>query len=320
MSVHDGDSRHDDLGRLLAPVTRERFLSDYWERVPLFLKGPGRFPRDLFDMSKLQAAICGHDGVLLTASADRGAHHARIGGEDMDAFFRAGATVCATFLERADPRLAAYLSAIGRQLGVPARGGMRAYLSPDGSGYDTHFDVRIAIILQIEGRKRWRFSTQPAVPCPEHPAVPDGNGGVKDARPATAHRQEWETFAPPPVERFEEVLLEPGDLLCLPAGTWHQAQAVGFSLALNLGFAPLRLHDLLLALVRNRLRTHVTWRRSVITPMLPTAGPRMLDCLVPGLEAVRHVVDALLSSPQAMETALQELSPGDTGHDVAARW
>jgi ribosomal protein L16 Arg81 hydroxylase len=51
-------------------------------------------------------------------------------------------------------------------------------------------------------------------------------------------------FSPDPVDRgrvysardvaFHEVVLHPGDLLCLPAGTLHAAKAIDGSLALNL--------------------------------------------------------------------------------------
>jgi len=41
---------------------------------------------------------------------------------------------------------------------------------------------------------------------------------------------------PPPTSELMQVTLEPGDVLYLPPGTWHSAQAVGHSLAVNMAF------------------------------------------------------------------------------------
>jgi uncharacterized protein (DUF2237 family) len=56
------------------------------------------------------------------------------------------------------------------------------------------------------------------------------------------------------------VELDPGDLLCLPAGTWHSARGVGFSLALNLYFAPRSLLDQFIPLLQNFTALNEHWR------------------------------------------------------------
>jgi len=44
----------------------------------------------------------------------------------------------------------------------------------------------------------------------------------------------WVTVTPPDEASLSEVILNPGDILQLPKGTWHRAQASGGSLGLTL--------------------------------------------------------------------------------------
>jgi hypothetical protein len=64
---------------------------------------------------------------------------------------------------------------------------------------------------------------------------------------------------------FREVELSPGDLLCLPAGAWHAARGVGFSLALNIYFAPRNLFDPLAPLFQEFAASNENWR--AVTPV-----------------------------------------------------
>lgn len=50
----EGLRGEDELGRLLAPVTRQAFVERYWGREPLYVRGPpekfaGLFDRESFD-------------------------------------------------------------------------------------------------------------------------------------------------------------------------------------------------------------------------------------------------------------------------------
>jgi hypothetical protein len=121
-------------------------------------------------------------------------------------------------------------AAIKKGLNFVGRVDFRAYLPNDGDGYDTHFDARVATTLQIAGRKRWRFSGAPAVQWPSYQI--SANGEEPTGRPI----QEWESYQAASDCEFQEVILEPGDVLCLPTGTWHAATAIGMSLALNMTF------------------------------------------------------------------------------------
>jgi ribosomal protein L16 Arg81 hydroxylase len=144
------------------------------------------------------------------------------------------------------PALCAFLAAIKRQLGFSGNVSFNAYLSPPGSGFNWHFDSRIARTLQIEGTKRWRFSRTPAIAWPRANGSIRGNGVPQYADPGVS---------------VDEAVLEPGDVLILPAGTWHEACAGdGPSLALNLTFSPISYTALVRGLLDRVLTPEADWR------------------------------------------------------------
>ena len=53
---------------------------------------------------------------------------------------------------------------------------MKCYLSPRGYGFNAHFDAHIVTQLQIEGRKRWRYSVRPGVVDPLDNGFADEGG------------------------------------------------------------------------------------------------------------------------------------------------
>ncbi len=73
-----------------------------------------------------------------------------------------------------------------------------------GGAFKLHFDPEDLIILQVEGRKRWKIFGPPVV----NPVA-----GMKS------------TVTPPPEDTllFDEIL-EAGDFLFLPAGNWHRCE------------------------------------------------------------------------------------------------
>jgi hypothetical protein len=60
---------------------------------------------------------------------------------------------------------------------------------------------------------------------------------------------------------FREVEMKPGDLLCLPAGAWHSAQAAGGeSLAINVYFQPQNFLEQLIPLLKSFAASNGDWR------------------------------------------------------------
>jgi ribosomal protein L16 Arg81 hydroxylase len=212
--------------------------------------------------------------------------------------YEAGATVCVTRIDAGDERLRRLGAAVKSQLSYAGHVDFRAYLSPDGRGFPTHFDARVATTLQIAGRKRWRFSEETALLFPVN-----NSGGLP--------KLHWEHFEPPDEAAFREVVLEPGDLLCLPAGTWHAAQAIGHSFALNLVFGQTSAPFLaiLMDALGERLRADPSWRRPPPAVFQATPTPEKLP-----QEVSAFFADRL----EELRRILEQIQPDDPG--LAQAW
>ena len=240
------------LDELLYPVGLEEFRAHYWHRRPIHLSGwSGRFA-GLFDREALARVIRRQRELRISVrvsgdhEGDDGgaAAHVLIDGDDVVDRLRSGTSVCVDPVDRADARVAALAQELRAGLGHLGPVSVKAYLSTPGFGFNTHFDAQVVTTVQIEGCKRWRVSPEPGVAFPAANAFLDGTGTVRYNGRTPASLAPWER---PGVNRdsFVEVLLQPGDVLCLPAGTWHEAKASGGdSLALNFSFAPLDIPEL----------------------------------------------------------------------------
>ena len=295
-------ARGTELRALLHPVTPETFVREYWGRRPLFVKGfPDKY-KGLFDREAFVKALGGAPAPpdFLHASFDKKSGEPVLGGsgapkdlpatvfsagpEQAGALYAGGATLCATQLESRVPSLASIVATVKRQLGYPGKVTFNAYLSPPGSGFNWHFDMRVASTFQIDGTKRWRFSNRACVPWPQANGVlrTDGTGRYVDAKVGT---EAWARIPPFDEKDVTEVDLEPGDLLILPAGTWHDARggAAG-SLALNLSFTPVSYAVLLRDLLESMLSQDPDWRSP--PPLIPRAEGRPGEVDAQALDAI----------------------------------
>lgn len=232
------------LARALDPIGVEEFAGSYCAIRPLLVRGtPSKFDW-LLDERRLRALLlddlagrddraCGID-ALEPSPANRPltlmTRDPMAPGE-LDARLAAGLTVCITRLSADDPALTAFVDEAVAELRWSGSAWCNCYVSPPQSGADMHWDSQITTTLQITGRKRWRYSTRPSLAWPLRPAQVERSGRIRYFAPLDPD------VAPPltPDElHFEEVVLQPGDLLCLPAGTLHDAKALDTSIALNL--------------------------------------------------------------------------------------
>ncbi|MES2823444.1 MAG: cupin domain-containing protein [Pseudomonadota bacterium] len=248
-----------ELQELVNPISCEEFVNSYFSRASLNVEGhPEKFDH-IFSWEKLRQALARGQSIQdrrynLTASFAGGeesgssrrmmaAHH-----DQVIELLNAGATICITNIHMADPFLARWAQEIRAQLNFTGTVGVNCYVSADGSGLPMHYDKRVATTLQIAGKKRWRFSTESAK------AWPDTNEVYQEG-------QVGENVGKLPADmEFREVELNPGDMLCLPAGAWHSARGVGFSLALNLYFAPRNLLDQFIPLLQHFAVSNENWR------------------------------------------------------------
>ena len=258
------------MSRLLGSVPLEEFLDDYFGKRPLFIKGaPGKFDA----LMKPNKFIYGLEKATEIRCVFSELRQATIAPIDVREMYEAGATICVTGMDRVHPSLRAAAYRIKKEIGYGGRVDFRAYLSPPGSGFDFHYDARVATSLQLEGTKTWWYSTKP------HSEFPTNNSTRTDMK---AIRRVVSKLP------LRKVTLRPGDLLCLPAGVWHRAKAGrGGSLALNLAFN--HAGATVLDMIVEELRRRVSNRPSCRQPFLTGAkrAPAGLD------SHVDHCVESL---------------------------
>ena len=251
-----------ELQELLSPISCEEFAKSYFSRLSLYVKGhPEKFDH-VFNWESLKRALSNGRNIQderfnLKASYASGEESGSskpmfdVNISQVGELLNSGATICITNIHMADRDLARWAHAIRGQLNFTGTVGVNCYVSPDGAGLPMHYDRRIATTLQIAGKKRWVFSTTPSK------GWPGTNGLYKDGRIEPPEAADGKR---PDELELREVELKPGDLLCLPAGAWHAARGVGFSLALNLYFAPRNLFDQLAPLFMEFAASNENWR------------------------------------------------------------
>lgn len=295
-----------ELDDVLHPVTPRQFVDKYWTREPLYIKGSPRKFAELFSVPAFHAAA--RAAGALHVEFKGGLRLRKPQPEDIDVYLKQSATVCLTDIGHTNERIQAVVDAIKRQLQFCGVLDVRAYLSSDGCGYDTHTDARIATTLQISGKKCWRFARYAAVDFPLRSIVsgPDGYRVHRFEHDGPLRR--WEHFEQPDEASFSEVILEPGDLLCLPAGTWHSAKAIGHSLAINLAFNAMPCDEFFMSALRERLLAIPAWRGPIPPPL-----DRQADGTVP-----EHVATFFAARLREMQECIAALAPD--GSELAHAW
>lgn len=225
--VDESPAARGDLEALLRPVEPEVFFERYWNRKAVYIPGrPDKFA-GLFDRASFDRAVhtCGDLKVGFTDEKGWPGHF-NIKPDQIPAMLSSGKTICASMIDPGNPVLTAFLKQIGKNFAVAGRFFFNSYLSPDGAGFGLHLDHHPVSILQIEGRKRWWYSREPG--------LTQVITNVSFPKDREMLKLPWVTVTRPHHEDLCEVVLNPGDVLYMPKGTWHQAQAVGGSLALTL--------------------------------------------------------------------------------------
>jgi ribosomal protein L16 Arg81 hydroxylase len=251
-----------EFDHIIAPLTREQFLTDYWNKSFLAAKGtPGRFA-DLLGWGELNAILEQH---RLNPPRFRLTHEGRsieplrymslgtggtlqLNSGKLAACLSGGATLVLDCVEELAPKV--------RRLAASFRDALHAgnYVNlyagwHSQNGLDLHWDSQEIMVLQVSGRKRWQIYQPTRLnPLPDDMEVPPRPTG-------------------PPIW---DGMLEDGDMLYIPRGWWHVAFPVGEpSLHLTVATVPPHGMDLLQWLI-GRLRRHEAVRGDL--PQLDDVG------------------------------------------------
>ncbi|MET9924372.1 MULTISPECIES: cupin domain-containing protein [unclassified Streptomyces] len=264
----------------LTGLSREEFARDVWARKPLLTRTSDF--SDLFSTAAVDELIShrglrtpflrvAKDGATLpesTFTSPAGVGATIADQLDDTALWRAfadGATLVLQALQRTWGPVADFAAGLSAELGHPVQA--NAYVTPpQNRGFDAHYDVHDVFVLQIEGTKRWLVH-EPVHPDPlrDQPWT-DHRSAVAEAARGEAHL---------------DAVLEPGDVLYLPRGWLHAAEAqAGVSVHVTLG-----IH---------------TWTRYALAEQLAQAAlaalrddPRMRSTLPLGVDGPDGELDAV---------------------------
>ena len=290
-----------ELEDLVSPIDVRVFMERYWNRASLYVPAHGDKLDGLFSRERLRRALAvgAEEGSLVylkTGQTDARGQHCEVVIRPEQAFplFKMGLTVQIERVDTADAGLAALCRALRQTLHVATLLDSGAFLSPPGHGYGLHYDAASMWILQIEGTKRWWYGETPTLPFPVENRVPS----------AAEHA---EGIAGYDEQRLREQLLQPGDVLYLPAGTWHRVRAEETSLHVCLTIRPSSPYMLVDTLLQAELLAEPVWRH------LPTfLAPGPVDP-ADGLasEAERAAMeDYFAARLQELRQATSRLTPG----------
>ena len=204
------------LASLLHPMTVEAFLGEVWGRkAHLVRKGrPGDFA-GLFDVQAMETLLqyvrTDEDAVRLVRNDEvKPCGDFRLANGSIDLVrirnhFVDGYTLVMNGLDRHLPAIATLAHAIEVELNFEIQ--VNAYVTPPNSqGFRAHYDDHDVLILQVEGAKTWHvYGPQADVP-PR--LLPRRDKFVLDGLPEP-----------------DDLLLEAGDVLYLPRGRVHAAEA-----------------------------------------------------------------------------------------------
>jgi lysine-specific demethylase/histidyl-hydroxylase NO66 len=220
----------------LIDIGRERFARDIWGRTALLTRGAGDFS-DLFSAGAVDELVSRRGLRTPFLRVAKGGSTfpdssftspAGVGATISDQLddtalwrtFADGATLVLQALHRTWGPVSDFSSSLSTELGHPVQA--NAYITPpQNRGFDDHYDVHDVFVQQIEGTKRWIIHE------PVH-TDPLRDQPWTDRRSAVAEAAKGEAYI--------DTVLEPGDVLYLPRGWLHAAQAQGeVSIHLTLG-------------------------------------------------------------------------------------
>jgi hypothetical protein len=291
-----------ELARVLHPLSLEAFFRDHWDRRAVHIPGsPGKLAH-LYDAATW-TRFEGVDDLKAVTTDPRGVQvEIPALPEQAGALFMRGFTICANV--SAAPRVAPFLRAFRAELGMP--GGppfAKLYASNDGGGFAVHADRHHVLVLQVAGKKRWRFSREPAVAAPHDGLFMNADGLPSWSNGQAGERARHDDGTPvdaPDEGALEEAVLEPGHCLYMPPGTWHVARAVGHSIAVSVSPERATVTDLVLAALREGLAARAAWRRDLFAP--PDEAP-------PAGGVPASLADAVAARLDELRAAVAELDP-----------
>lgn len=150
---------------LIAPVSVETFLSEYWEKKPLVVhRNESDYYDELLTLEDFDRAIATSPSYVKTAEAKSKTNaktdtDSTKGMELLLAQMRSGSTLVLDQLHQREPKLTRLCRVLQAELGHTFQ--TNCYLTPaKGAGFTPHWDNHDVFILQVMGSKHWKVENK----------------------------------------------------------------------------------------------------------------------------------------------------------------
>jgi ribosomal protein L16 Arg81 hydroxylase len=242
------------FSKLIAPMTKEQFLAEHWEKKPLIVRREDRaYYSDLLSIRALEQVITSQvlpRDLCFVANASRQVDASEYTYPDgivdparIFQQFADGGTIVFNQLHTVLPGLAELCRSLERE--ISCRFQTNIYTTPAKSqGFPSHYDSHDVFVLQVHGVKHWLvYNTPIELPFKGQPFRRD------------------ETVKGEVTMEFD---LYPGDMLYLPRGVMHDAQTrEGETMHITLGALTTSWTELLLEVVAKVALHDVDFRRAL---------------------------------------------------------
>jgi len=222
---------------MVGPHLCADFLRDYWNQRSLLVPGQVDRLSQIYDLDGWYAGSGFGDVFAVVPNPQEVAVAQPVGLAEMYNCYEDGTTVCANVTQA--PRLLDFLKSITQVVdGDPDSSFAKLYASgTEGGGFPMHFDQHSVFVVQLEGAKSWVFEETPSIQNPLCSGGIGQGGEVLYSRSDQPDVPRSSSGAPaqvPQRDKLNSAILQPGDCLYIPPGTWHQGRAKEHSIALSL--------------------------------------------------------------------------------------
>jgi len=213
----------------LGNVSVETFLAEYWQKKPLLIRQAFADFQSPLTPDELAGLACEEEvnSRIVIEKGDEEPWQAIHGPMDESVFTRLPDTHWSLVINDLEKYLPELSEITDQFRFIPEwylDDLMSSYAAPEGS-VGPHIDLYDVFILQGSGYRRWQISTRPVA---EDNVIP--NIALRLQKEFVAE-QEW--------------ILEPGDMMYLPAGVSHYGVSLGESMSYSIGFRATSHTDLL---------------------------------------------------------------------------
>jgi ribosomal protein L16 Arg81 hydroxylase len=261
------------LDGLLSPFDVNRFFLEYWHRKPLHIGGDEHKFAKLPGLKELPSLLNGslsptrwtkgHTHNAQASFVDRAGNvrYVSAAPSTWPDLFNAGASLCFSALDQYHAELTRFVEGIASTTRLPGTIVTTCYLTAPFSGSAMHIDMQHVFFMQVEGRKDWKISQHAAwQDAPAHVQLSSlKTPGMKACLESLGVK-----VASPEETGLQEVTLNPGDVLYLPPGFWHEGRTSdSHSLHYTLTFMPLAPWHLVVAYLRREFFQKSCLRRDL---------------------------------------------------------